>query len=619
MNCKRSFAALMWSFLFVTGALSQTVRHVDDDATGPGNGSVAQPFPDIASAIAAAVSGDTILVEDGDYGGFSFAGKNVVVQSANGKLNVQVFGALPSGNTVEIAAGEGPGAVLDGFTVFGSVTGIGFGGGHALWVDGAAPTVRNCDFLGGGFHSFGVRVATPAAGPGVLFEDVAVTYFDHQHPYGGWVGLEVVGPGLFRRCVIGGNTASYFPYSGPQAEGGAGAGLSAIPDGFGPGATRPVFEDCEISGNSGGAAVGYQGGQAGAFGDAVFRRCRILNNVGGFGVHLDDPPYCNPGLGGAAGVTVYGSLTDCVVAGNVGGGVDGFPGGYPGAGGVLSGSGPKLNCTVVHNGDAQFLAGTWRNCIVRDNGPPGSVSTLSTFGGSSASFCNVKGAIPGAGNFDLPEFFVNATARDYRLTQFSPSIDAGDPSAAGISTTDLEGEPRAFGVRVDVGADEHTGALVNLPPAAGDVGDASGANGPFDVLKINGTSGYSGRTVDAALGAPLTFELAAPPGVAGPFSYVLCGMFGVPNANHFFPSPFGTFLFVPAPADPLAPGFFTLASDVAFPASPALVPTGPAPLTVAVPGGLPFPVTITLQAAVVAGGPAPTDLRVSNGVVLRVY
>ena len=91
MNRKRSFAALMWSFLLAAGALSQTIRHVDDDATAPGNGSVAQPFPDIASAIAAAVSGDTILVEDGDYGGFSFAGKNVVVQSANGKLNVQVF------------------------------------------------------------------------------------------------------------------------------------------------------------------------------------------------------------------------------------------------------------------------------------------------------------------------------------------------------------------------------------------------------------------------------------------------------------------------------------------------------------------------------------------------
>ena len=609
----------MSSALVASGALAQTVRHVDDDATPPGNGSVAQPFPDIASAIAAAVSGDTILVENGDYVGFSFASKNVAVRSVNGKSLVQVFGALPSGNTVEIAAGEGPGAELDGFTVYGDVSGVVFGGGYALWVDGAAPTVRNCDFLGGGYSSNGVRVATPATGPGVLFEDVAVSNFNHQYPYGGWVGLDVVGPGLFRRCVIDGNTASYLPYPGPQGKGGAGAGLAAAPDGFGPGATSPVFEDCEISGNTGGAAVGYQGGPAGAFGDAVFRRCRILNNVGGLGVHLDDPPYCNPGYGGHAGVTVFGSLTDCVVAGNVGGGFDGFPGGSSGTGGVLFGSGPKLNCTVVHNSDAQFLAGTWRNCIVRNNGPPGSVSTLSLFGGSSASFCNIRGAIPGVGNFDLPEFFVNAATRDYRLTQFSPSVDAGDPSAAGISTADLGGEPRVFGVRVDVGADEHTGALVNLPPAAGNVGDATGANGPFDVLKINGTAGYSGRTVDVALGAPLTFELAAPPGVAGPFNYVLCGMFGVPNANYFFPSPFGTFLFVPAPADPLAPGFFTFASDVAFPASPALIPTAPAPLTIAAPAGVPFPLTIALQAAVVAGGPAPTDLRVSNGVVLRVY
>ncbi len=180
MSCKRSFAALMWSSLFASGALAQTVWHVDDDATAPGNGSVAQPFPDIASAVASSVSSDTILVENGDYVGFSFAGKNVAVRSVNGKSHVQVLGALPSGNTVEIAAGEGPGAVLDGFTVYGDVAGVGYGGGYALWVDGAAPTVRNCDFLGGGYSSNGVRVATPATGPGVLFEDVAVTNFDHQ-------------------------------------------------------------------------------------------------------------------------------------------------------------------------------------------------------------------------------------------------------------------------------------------------------------------------------------------------------------------------------------------------------------------------------------------------------
>jgi hypothetical protein len=607
MSCKRSFAALAWSSLFVSGALSQTVLHVDDDATPPGNGSVAQPFPDIATAIAAAVSGDTILVEDGWYQGFDFAGKNVAVRSVNGKLNASVFGALPSGNTIEVAAGEGPGAELDGFTVF-----AGFN--YALWVSGSAPTVRNCDFVGAGTHSAGVQVSTPAAGPGVLFEDVLVAYHDFQQPYGAWVGLEVTGPGLYRRCVVGDNWATFGVFPGPNVLGGVGAGLRANPAGFGPGAIAPVFEDCDVVGNSGGAAVGDPGGFGGAVGDAIYRRCRILNNVGGYGAYLDDPPFCGPGLGGNAGAAGYRSMTDCVVAGNVGGAADTSPGG----GGAL-GSGPMLHCTVVHNGDPQFLAGTWRNCIVRDNGPPGSQTTLSPFGGSSASYCNVKGAVPGVGNFDLPEFFVNATARDYRLTQFSPSIDAGDPSAAGLSTTDLDGEPRVFGGRVDIGADEHTGALVNLPPAAGNVGDATGANGPFDVLKINGTAGYSGRTVDVALGAPLTFELAAPPGVAGPFSYVLCGMFGVPNANYYFPSPFGTFLFLPAPVDPLAPGFFTLASDVAFPSAPALVPTSPAPITVAVPGGLPFPLTIALQAAVVAGGPAPTDIRVSNGVVLRAY
>ena len=585
---------------------AQTVRHVDDDATAPGNGSAATPFPDIAPAIAAAVSGDTILVADGFYAGFSFGGKDVEVRSANGKSNTHVVVApLPSGNLIEIATGEGPGAILDGFTVQ--------GGDFALWVSGASPTVRNCDFLGGGMNSRGVQILTPAAGPGVLFEDVTVAYFEFQQPYGAdWTGLDVVGPGLFRRCEVAGNSSSFFPSPGPNVLGGVGAGLRAKPDGFGPGATPPVFEDCGIGGNSGGAAVGDPGGFGGVFGDAVFRRCRVVGNAGGYGVHLEDPPFCAPGVGGNAGMFGYRSATDCVVASNFGGAADDFAG----EGGLLSG-GPKQNCTVVENGSPAVLTGTWRNCIVRDNGPPG--SSVFTPPTAVVSYSNVNGTVPGVGNFNLAEFFVNAAAKDYRLTQFSPSVDMGDPSSAGLSAIDPDGEPRVFGGRVDVGADESTGALVDLPPAAGNVGDATGLNGPFDVLTINGTAGFSGRTVDVAIGAPIHIALTGPPGVAGPFQYALCGMFGVPNASYFFPTPFGSFLFLPAPVDPSAPGFFVLASDITFAATPAIVLTAAAPISIPVTAGLPFPITVTLQAAVVAGGSGPADHRISNGVVLRVY
>lgn len=68
----------------------------------------------------------------------------------------------------------------------------------------------------------------------------------------------------------------------------------------------------------------------------------------------------------------------------------------------------------------------------------------------------------------------------------SPSVDMGEPSPAGLGAADIDGEPRGFGTRADLGAGEYTGALVNQPPAAGNVGNATGANGPFDVLKING-------------------------------------------------------------------------------------------------------------------------------------
>jgi hypothetical protein len=594
-----------------TSTLGQTTWHVDDDATPPGVGTLAQPFPAIAAAIAVASPGDTVLIADGVYSGFSFDGKDIVVRSANGPGTVVVLGTLPSGDVVEITSGEGPGAVLDGLTVYGAGTFPWSWAAYALRVSGSSPTVRNCAFLGSGVPSYGVRVESAAGGPGVLFEDVVVGYFDDQTGQSDWTGLYVAGPGTFRRCEIVLNSSSAFFPPGPNAMGGGGCGLYAVPASGFP-AAPPVFEDCDVVGNVGANAVGNQGGYGGASGDAVFRRCRIQGNTGGYGAFLDDPPFSGPGSGGHGGVSGFRSLTDCVVSGNFGGGSDNFPGS-----GGLEGSGPLVNCTVAGNGNSASILGVWRNCIVRDNGPPGSITTVSPF--AVVEYCNVDAVVAGVGNFNAPESFVNPAFGDYRLTQFSPSVNAGDPSGVGVGSADVDGEPRIFGGRVDAGADEHTGALVDLPAAAGNVGDASGVGGPFDILKINGSPGYSGRTVEAPTNTPLTFELAAPPGVAAPFNYALCGMFGVPDSSSAYPSAFGQFLFLPAPIDPAASGFFLLASNVGFTAPAPIVPTPPAPLIVVAAAGLPTPITMTLQAAVDAGGAFPGDLRISNGIVLSVY
>ena len=108
-------------------------------------------YPTIQAAIDAAMTGDTILVADGTYKGpgnreIDFLGKAVVLKSKNGP-NKSIIDCESAGRGVYFRHGEGPGAVLEGFTITnGSVPaswpGLSVGGG--IVCDAASPTiVRN--------------------------------------------------------------------------------------------------------------------------------------------------------------------------------------------------------------------------------------------------------------------------------------------------------------------------------------------------------------------------------------------------------------------------------------------------------------------------------------------
>ena len=71
----------------------------------------------------------------------------------------------------------------------------------------------------------------------------------------------------------------------------------------------------------------------------------------------------------------------------------------------------------------------------------------------------------GQGNINLDPYFDNTgylisdiqiiTAGDYHLLEESPCIDAGDPGfVAGPDETDIDGNPRILGEKIDIGADE---------------------------------------------------------------------------------------------------------------------------------------------------------------------
>jgi hypothetical protein len=105
------------------------------------------------------------------------------------------------------------------------------------------------------------------------------------------------------------------------------------------------------------------------------------------------------------------------------------------------------------------------------------------------SYSDVEGGWAGTGNIDADPCFVNPAGDDYHLLAGSPCIDAGDPAYSPTpGDTDIDGEPRAMGLRVDMGADEFAAALIPVievsPAMLGFFGEAGGANPAPQILSI---------------------------------------------------------------------------------------------------------------------------------------
>ena len=88
---------------------------------------------------------------------------------------------------------------------------------------------------------------------------------------------------------------------------------------------------------------------------------------------------------------------------------------------------------------------------------------------------NDANVYPGTGNIDDDPIFLNPGNHDLRLLPGSPCIDAGDPSfVSQAGDSDINGEPRIMGCRVDMGVDEMTAGQ----PNSGDLN----ADGVADLL-----------------------------------------------------------------------------------------------------------------------------------------
>jgi hypothetical protein len=216
----------------------------------------------VQGAIDNAQEGDEIVVPPGSYHEtVDLAGKQIVLRSSGGAQATVIDILGMDDSVVRSVNGEGPGTVLDGFTITGSGHGADGGGLHIFQ---SSPTVRSCWFRGNtvggkgaGIYSAGdshalisdCRFIDNAAGGhgGGLYSDTGSTSVGNSF-FGGNTALR--GAGVYLQaglesqvygCVFSGNTA-------PE---GAGAWIGMFDDN-----AVVTVTSCTFSGNMGGLGDG---------------------------------------------------------------------------------------------------------------------------------------------------------------------------------------------------------------------------------------------------------------------------------------------------------------------------------------------------------------------------
>jgi hypothetical protein len=312
--------------------------------------------------------------------------------------------------------------------------------------------------------------------------------FDANDGGGGGGALDLYGVGAAKVAIQdtafagnssshGGSVLGYFTgaaqarfegcqFIGGEAIDGGGASLSATQEALVE-VTHCDFRNNEAAGGGGLFAVAM-GTLPEPGGRVRINACRFFDNVAhdccGAGLFIDPcftdgplPRGNGLNFGGGADLRTVSTgsvvLSNSLFVGNSaprGGGVHG--------GSCAGGTIDLVNCTIVDNdrgvqirlGSPTLIGSfgvstiTLVNSIVRGNGH-GEVAIEHEHPGSAASvtYNDIEGGFAGAGNVDLAPSFVDASARDYRLSSGSACIDAGDNRALDAAIThDLAGRPR---------------------------------------------------------------------------------------------------------------------------------------------------------------------------------
>jgi len=403
------------------------IMYVDDDAPndpGPGNpqvsdpledGTQAHPFDAIQEAIDAAWHGETVIVLDGTYTGegnrdIDFLGKAITVRSENGPEVTVIDCVGGEARGFYFHSGETVASVLWGFTIRN-------GHGGVFMMANSSPTLIDC------------------------------TIVENRREGGAGVECWNSSP-VLSNCTIMRNISD-----------GVGGGINCWN-------SSPILTNCIIAYNYG------TGGGASCRGSSipVLINCTIIGNWAGCGGGV----YCSAGASP--------KLINCLIAGN---------GAGRGAGLECYNASPVLtNCTLTGNwawsfpvcsteGGVMYCVDSFpilKNCTVWGNigsevGDPRLIVLEGSFAITVEYSCIEGSEVwPGDGNISQNPKFIQAghweenesemfgvvwIDGDYSLLPDSPCINAGDPNyISEPNETDLEGNPRIIGGRIDMGAYE---------------------------------------------------------------------------------------------------------------------------------------------------------------------
>ena len=374
-------------------------------------------YPTIQAALNAAITGGTILVADGMYTGpgnkkLRFEGKLITLRCPNGP-DACIIDCGNDGPGFFLNNGEGPGAVVDGFTI----THCSFTIGGGMFIIGD-PTITNCALKnntadsGGGIYAFGSPTITNCA------------FMNNTADSGG--GMYAMGSATITDCAFIDNTAL------------TGGGLYNEE-------SNSTISGCTFGGNSATASGARGGGMFNTKSSPTVIECLFDGNVArigtGFGGGMYNRDHSSP------------TVTRSTFNGNMawmGGGMVNFLNSFP----------RVIGCTFSGNAATGGGGGVYHffDCSVRISSSIMWNNTGGAVDGSSiphVSFSNVEGGHAGAGNIDADPLFADPLTGDYHLLTGSPCIDAGDPAfAPGPQDKDVDGQDRVQHCRVDMGVDE---------------------------------------------------------------------------------------------------------------------------------------------------------------------